>query len=342
MSATRALRLTRTAPAPGATRHAHTWAALIKEHLAWLAGLSYAAHTIQSRRTNLRIFAEWCEARNLMHPRELTLAVLESYRAWLTRVRLSRDIGPARAGQPLGWGSQAQRLLAVKRFCVWAVRAHVVAANPAAELELPRQPQRLPRGILSASEMERVLALPDVTTLMGLRDRAILETLYSTGIRREELINLRLADLDHERGTVLVREGKGKKDRLIPIGDRALAWIDAYATRVRPLVVVPPDNGALFLTRRGRRIRSNRLTELVHGYLDVAGLGARGSCHVFRHTMATLMLEGGADVRYIQEMLGHAQLNTTERYTRVAITQLKAVHTRTHPARLARVNSSSS
>jgi integrase/recombinase XerD len=230
----------------------------------------------------------------------------------------------------------------VKRFCVWAVRAHVIPTNPAAELELPRQPQRLPRGILSASEMERVLALPDVATLMGLRDRAMLETLYSTGMRRQELIDLTLSDVDPERGTVLVREGKGKKDRLIPIGERALAWIETYLTRVRPRFAVPPDGGALFLTRRGRRLRSNRLTELVHGYLETAGLGARGSCHVFRHTMATLMLEGGADVRYIQEMLGHAQLNTTERYTRVAITQLKAVHARTHPARLTRSSSSSS
>jgi integrase/recombinase XerD len=201
-----------------------------------------------------------------------------------------------------------------------------------AALELPRRPQHLPRSVLAVSEVEQVLAQPDLTDPMGLRDRAILETFYSTGMRRMELITLALRDVDSGRGVVMIREGKGKKDRVVPIGERALDWIERYVAEVRPRCVVEPDPGNVFLARRGRPLRSNRLTELVHRYVSAAGLGKTGSCHVFRHTMATLMLEHGADVRYIQPMLGHAQLTTTELYTRVSITQLKAVHQRTHPA----------
>jgi integrase/recombinase XerD len=147
-----------------------------------------------------------------------------------------------------------------------------------------------------------------------------------------ELITLAQRDVDSGRGVVLIREGKGKKDRVVPIGDRALDWIERYVTEVRSRCVVEPDPGNVFLANRGRPLCSNRLTELVHRYVSAAGLGKTGSCHLFRHTMATPMLGGGANVRYLQAMLGHAQLTTTELYTRASITQLKAVYQRTHPA----------
>ena len=225
-----------------------------------------------------------------------------------------------------------QKLLAVKQFLRWATRMHVTSCDVGAALELPRRPQHLPRAVLSVSEVEQVLAAPDLADPIGLRDRAILETFYSTGMRRMELITLQLPDVDAERGVVCIREGKGKKDRVVPIGERALDWIQRYVDEVRPRHAVEPDPGNVFLTRRGKPLRSNRLTELVHRYMNAAGLAKTGSCHLFRHTMATLMLENGADVRYLQALLGHAQLSTTELYTRVSIAQLKAVHQRTHPA----------
>jgi integrase/recombinase XerD len=176
---------------------------------------------------------------------------------------------------------------------------------------------------------------------LGVRDRAILETLYSTGIRRMEVIGLSLFDLDVERGTLMVRQGKGKKDRMIPIGDRAVAWIEKYVTEVRPGLVVEPDShveggGTLFLTNTGDPFTPNRLTQLVRNYVDAAAIGKRGACHLFRHTMATIMLENGADIRFIQEMLGHAELSTTQIYTQVSIKKLKEIHTATH--RSARVS----
>lgn len=297
----------------------------VAEHAAWLAASHYAAATVRARRRDLLHFAAWCGVRGLTHPGALTLPILERYRASLFAARKAD-------GQPLGIGAQTQKLLAVKQFLRWATRMRIIAVDVGAALELPRRPQHLPRAVLAVTEVEQVLAQPDVTDPMGLRDRAILETLYSTGMRRMELLTLALRDLDGTRGVVLIREGKGRKDRVVPIGERALDWIERYLAEVRPRCVVEPDPGNLFLTRRGRPIRDNRLTELVHRYVNAAGLGKTGSCHLFRHTMATLMLEGGADVRYVQEMLGHAQLTTTELYTRVSITQLKAVHQRTHPA----------
>jgi integrase/recombinase XerD len=129
-----------------------------------------------------------------------------------------------------------------------------------------------------------------------------------------------------------VREGKGQRDRVVPIGQRALDWIDRYLDDARPRLVVPPDRGILFLTRRGKPLRPNRLNERVHHYVKLAGLGKQGNCHVFRHTMATLLLEHGADVRHVQEILGHAHLSTTARYAHVAIATLKLVYQRTHPA----------
>lgn len=186
--------------------------------------------------------------------------------------------------------------------------------------------------VLTASEAERVLAVPDIRKRLGLRDRAILETFYSTGVRRRELIQLQLGDLETERGVALIREGKGRRDRVVPVGSRALRWIARYLAESRPSLVRPPDAGYLFLTQRGNRIRENRLSELIRGYLRKADVAKEGSCHVFRHTMATLLLENGADIRVVQEILGHASLATTALYTHVAIGRIKQVHSATHPA----------
>jgi integrase/recombinase XerD len=168
----------------------------------------------------------------------------------------------------------------------------------------------------------------------GLRDRAILETFYSTGMRRSELMGLGLFDIDRERGTVMIRQGKGKKDRMIPVDERAIAWIDRYQTRVRPELVVERGNATLFLTQAGEAFTPDRLTQLVRGYVNAADIGKTGSCHLLRHTMATLMLENGADIRYIQAMLGHAELSTTQIYTQVSIRKLKEIHSATHPAKV--------
>ena len=151
-------------------------------------------------------------------------------------------------------------------------------------------------------------------------------------MRRFELINLKLYDIDAERGTIMIRQGKGKKDRMVPVGERALAWVEKYLTDVRPSLVVEPDEGTVFLTNQYEPFTKNRLTQLVRNYVDAADIGKKGACHLFRHTMATLMLENGADIRFIQQMLGHARLDTTQIYTQVSIRKLKEIHSVTHPS----------
>jgi integrase/recombinase XerD len=167
---------------------------------------------------------------------------------------------------------------------------------------------------------------------LGKRDRAMLEVLYSTGMRRMELTGLSVYDLDAERGTLMVRQGKGKKDRMVPVGERAIAWIGSYLRDVRPSLTLGADDGTLFLTTFGEAFTANRMTQLVRNYVDAAAIGKRGACHLFRHSMATLMLKGGADIRFIQQMLGHADLSTTQIYTQVSIRKLKQIHTATHPS----------
>jgi integrase/recombinase XerD len=184
---------------------------------------------------------------------------------------------------------------------------------------------------LNEEEAERLMIQPDVRDPLGMRDRAILETFYSTGIRRMELVNLKLFHVDHLRGTLSVWLGKGKKDRVVPIGERALAWVDKYLREARPQLVMEPDEGTIFLSIEGGPFHLDRMSKLVRDYVEQANLGKCGACHMLRHTMATLMLENGADIRFIQEMLGHSELQSTQIYTQVSIRQLKKIHSATHP-----------
>jgi len=234
-------------------------------------------------------------------------------------------------GQPLVLRSQRAHLEAVRAVFRWLAKSNLILYNPASELELPRMSHRLPQHVLTAKEVEEVLAQPDLGEPLGIRDRAILETLYSTGIRRTELCKLDIYSVDVTRSTVMVREGKGRRDRVIPIGERALRWVQRYTGEVRPQWVTEPDPGALFLGHHGEPIDPGYLTHLVHRYIERAEIGKPGSCHLLRHSMATLMLENGADVRFVQAMLGHVKLETTALYTQVSIKKLQEVHGKTHP-----------
>ena len=304
-------------------------AGLVADHLEHLRMRNYSEETIRNRKSNLEIFCRWCEERGVVNVADVTRPVVEQYRVWLFHYRQSD-------GRPLAWSSQIHRLTAVKMYFRWLVRQSYALYSPAAELELPRRPHYLPQAVLTRSEVEQVINQPDVETHLGVRDRAILETLYSTGIRRMELCSLRVEHLDVGREVLLVRQGKGRKDRVVPVGDRALAWLDRYLWKVRPHLVMPPDGRQLFLNDHGFSMSGKRLSKLCGGYVKASGVGKAGACHIFRHTMATHMLEGGADTRFIQQMLGHEHLSTTQIYTRVSIRKLQEVHRRTHPARLHR------
>ena len=303
------------------------FAALRDSYLEALQVQNYSPRTIENRLSYLNAFVIWCEDRELKRPEEITKPILERYQKHLLHTK-KRD------GKPLSFRAQHARLVPLRAFFKWLCRQNILLSNPASDLVLPRLEKRLPKHVLSMKEVETVLNVPDVTTAQGVRDRAILEVLYSTGIRRSELAHLQLYDLDTERGTLMVRLGKGKKDRMVPIGERAIAWVERYCEDVRPLLVGLFDDNTLFLTHLGEAFTPNRLTQLVRETIQKADIGKSGSCHLFRHACATLMLENGADVRFIQAMLGHAKLETTEIYTHVSIRKLKAVHEMTHPAKV--------
>ncbi len=300
----------------------------MQRYLLSLVVRGQSQHTAASAKAALTRFIRWSEERGLAKPREIDRPMVELFQESLFYHRKKN-------GEPLAARSRQFLLIPVRQWFGWMVKQGNLPYSPASELELPRVPRRLPKAILSSQEAETVLAVPDVNTAVGLRDRAILETLYSTGIRRTELTRLTFQDIDRDRGKLMVREGKGKKDRMIPIGDRALAWIAAYRDRARPeLLRDKLDVGALFLNSLGNPIRPFHLTMLTRRYITRAAIGKEGACHLFRHTCATVLLEGGMDTRYIQELLGHASLESTQIYTRVSIQKLKALHTAVHPGRM--------
>ncbi|MCU7850406.1 MAG: site-specific tyrosine recombinase XerC [Candidatus Thiodiazotropha sp. (ex Lucinoma kastoroae)] len=296
----------------------------LQAFLEWTQVKGQSKDTLKRRQAALRRFIHWCDERDLKTPQEITKPILERYQRHLYHYRKSD-------GRPLSHGSQCGMLTPLKAFFKWLTRENHILYNPASELELPKKLRGLPKAILSQAELETVFNQPDLKTAAGIRDRAILELFYSTGMRRMELVNLKTHDLDINRCLVMIRQGKYGKDRFIPVGERALQWLEKYQNEVRPELVTGKDEGTLFLTDQGEAFRRNALAGRVKRYLQQAGIEVVGSCHLFRHAMATHMLGNGADVRIIQMILGHEDLNTMQIYTRVSIKKLAEIHAATHP-----------
>lgn len=293
-------------------------------YLGSLGAQGYSRHTMRSRAAHLRYFLVWLDQIECQRPEDMSKDLLERYRYHVHRSRQA-------SGHPLSRHTKHDRLANVLRFLRWAVNQGHLDRDPTVGVALPRCGRPLPKAVLTAQEAERVLAQPDVSTILGLRDRAILELLYAAGLRRQELIDLGLTGLDLPRGVVVVRSGKGGKDRAVPINRRAAVWLAKYIDNARPILLGDTKSDTLFITTHRGPVSPERMSVLVRRYVNTADLGKKGSCHLFRHTMATLMLEGGADLRYVQAMLGHADISTTQIYTHVAVKALKEVHERTHP-----------
>jgi integrase/recombinase XerD len=302
-------------------------AALLEKHLEALLVQNCSGFTVRNRRRLIGAFLEWCGELGITEPVDVTRTVLESYQRYLFYYRKS-------TGEPLSFRSQQACLVALRVWFRWMARQHYILHNPASELELPRTGFRLPKHVLTVKEVELILAQPNVNDVLGLRDRALMETLYSTGMRRLEIAHVKLFDMDLERGTVFIREGKGRKDRMVPLGERAALWIQKYLDESRPRLVSEPDDKTVFLSNAGEAFSLDHLTAVVREHVMAADIGKQGACHLFRHAMATQMLEGGADIRFIQAILGHADLKATQLYTHVSIRKLKEIHTATHPAKL--------
>lgn len=303
----------------------HGIAVLVEAFLARLDARAYSQGSIDAHRWALYQFSDWADSRGVSAPAVFTRADLESYQLFLHHYRSPRG------GRPLAVNTQLAWLGCVRRFFAWLCRSGTIPANPAADLELPRKQARPLPKFLNPQEIQTLLATPDSADPFGLRDRTILELFYATGIRRTEMANLDRGDYDAAARTLHIRKGKNGKSRLLPVGERAAAWLGSYLAESRPLFHYLPQESALFLSGYGTRFSPAYLGNWIKKLLKRCGIDKPGSCHLWRHSCATDMHRGGADIRYVQEMLGHARMETTQIYTHVHIDALQEVHARCHP-----------
>jgi len=276
----------------------------------------------------------------------LAKATLDSYRSDLGRLGLwlaenahepLLDIGEktltafiAHLSKHTRATSQARYLSTLRRFYRWQIGRGRIVTDPTLKLANPSRPSRLPK-VMSEKQVETLLAAPDLDTALGLRDRAMLETLYATGLRVSELVNLKLHEVSLADG-VLRALGKGSKERLVPLGQLAIDWISRYLNEARPEILKGQLSDDLFVTARGGAMTRQAFWQLIKRYALIAGIAPEKlSPHVLRHAFATHLLNHGADLRVVQLMLGHADISTTQIYTHVARERLKSLHAVHHP-----------
>lgn len=231
--------------------------------------------------------------------------------------------------KPIAPGTQSTYLSAVKRFFTFLDRKSIILYNPAEHIRLPRV-QRLPRFVPTAKQIERLLQMPPIGSALGLRDRAILETFYGTGVRMGECRALNVDDIALQKQTLLVRSGKGRKDRMLPLPRATLEALELYIRDGRADLLHDPKQRALFVTRLGGRVGAVTLGRLIKDYGASAGM-PRLHAHALRHACATHLLQGGADIVHVQRILGHSQITTTAEYVKVYIGDLKKVVEKKHP-----------
>jgi integrase/recombinase XerD len=291
------------------------------DHLAVERGLS--GHTLAAYRRDLRRYVGFLEHRGITDPGQVDESSIRSYVASVSASTHGDDERPYRAT------SVARMLSSVRSFHRFLLRDGITARDPATGVAQPKLPRQLPHP-LTVDETRRLLEAPDAATPTGLRDRAILELLYGAGLRISELTALDVDDLDLEEGAVRVL-GKGGKEREVPLGRFAREAVDAYLTRGRPALASAGSRGALFLNARGRRLTRQSGNRLLAIHVRTAGIESRVTPHSLRHSFATHLLEGGADVRVVQELLGHASVATTQIYTLVTEEHLREVYYTAHP-----------
>ena len=280
-------------------------------------GRAASKHTLKAYASDLRAFAAYLEP--------LRVGLLAA-----THLHVRGFLGVQAVDHAAT--SRARRLAALKAFYGFLVRRKLLELNPAARTRTPKLPQRLPRAV-PIDETFALMDSPDLDRLLGLRDKAILEVLYGGGLRVSELVGLSLVDLDRSNGVVRVL-GKGNKERLCPLNPTALEAIELWLVRRGELLARPgksQDPQALFLNHRGGRLTTRSIGRHLDAYVLKLGLERKLSPHALRHSFATHLLAGGADIRVIQELLGHASLSTTQRYTHVGFEQLQQVYDKAHP-----------
>lgn len=295
-------------------------------YLALCAAKGQSADTVYGKHSRLKQFYYWCTARELKTLDQITLDVMDDFMAYLNAQRKPRD------GQPLGVAHKRNVLTTVKVFVATMYRKGLLSRNSLEGIELPSIGRALPKALFSRDEIERIFAQPLQFGQKGIRDRTILETLFASGARRGELLPIQLEDVDFKKQLLRLNHGKGRKERIVPISQRACEWLAVYIHKVRPAIRFVDSGNTLFLANNGKAYKPGKLSELVSRYIRLAGIKRFGACHLFRHATGTMMLDNGADLRHVQEMLGHASISTTQIYTHVSRQKLKEVYIKTHPS----------
>jgi integrase/recombinase XerD len=293
----------------------------------YLKAEGYSPETVKAAHYDLNRFLLFLSGREEENLPAITSDTLYAFQMALYGLR-------RRDGRPYSLSVQSRCLTSVRGFFRYLVRRGVILGDPSGALELPKIKRGLPRGVMTLREVEKVLAQPDVDAPRGLRDRAIMELLYSTGIRNAELRNLALYDINMSEGVLTVRNGKGGKDRVVPFGEIAGRYLDQYVKEARPKILAGHEakDNVLFVGRDGGKLSCQTLVKhIVERYVKASGIKKHVTPHGFRHTCATHMLKGRASLRHIQALLGHSNLAATQIYTHVEVGDLKKELRRCHP-----------
>lgn len=298
---------------------------LVPVYLRYLQALNRSPYTLRNTRFLLKAFIRFLHRTDVERIEDLTHQVLLEYQQELAFSLTAK-------GTLLSLRSQQKHLCTVKGFTGYLKNNDYLVDDPGERLQLPKQPKRLPRVILKDDEIKKLFKACDLQSNRGYRNRVVLEVLYDTAIRRLELSNLHLADLDLNAGYLHVKSGKGDKDRVVPLSQRVCERIKTYSLGVRGEFVQGKDPGYLILNRYGKKMGPDGIWQIVKRCAHLAGIKKNVSTHTFRHTCATHMLKNGAPVRHLQEMLGHESLESTQIYTRVTINDLKQIHAKYHPS----------
>jgi len=289
------------------------------EFRSWLKLKNYRPMSVTGYTYLLNPFWAWLAQEGITDLRLVSRAMLERYAVHVQNRKVSRS-------------THAITLRAVKRLFESLVENNHLLIDPSVGLRDPSSGQRLPRPVLTQAEMKKLLAQPNTSLSQGIRDRALLEMLYSTGLRIGEVVALTVHDLDLDAGLLSVRSGKGGKSRVVPLGREATKWLREYLTKIRPRQNrLAPHERSLFLIQQGSAFIRHTIEVIIRQYARLAKIKKQVTCHTIRHTCATHLLEAGADILAIKELLGHRDLSTTQIYTRVRPVEVKAMHQKTHP-----------
>ena len=325
------------------------WQSIIAEFLDYQKGLDRAESTLESHTINLGYWIGYLDEKGVTELSSVTPQVTADYQAWLYQRR-------TRFGRSFTVTTQIGILNSLKVFFKYLLKSGKILTNPAESVRLPKEPRKLPGTILTPKEMKKLLSQPDTSTVLGFRDRTIYEVLYSTGLRVGELTGMRVQDLPPSlcelrragnfsgaavpKSSILIPKSKHYKQRHVPLGETACRYLHEYLDRIRPLLLpgnrasvksVPSVVETLFLSRCGGRLDMSGVGLKLHIYARRAGIKKHVTVHTFRHTLATEMLRQGADLRQIQELLGHKQLRTTQIYTHVFKGELRRIQSHCHP-----------